>query len=349
MTTRTRAFYTIFIGVFLTSSCASTAAIENPDPLAPAEPGTIDHASLADQNPTAKKNSSNTLASAESLLRLCEILRETDGSEENPSVVAQERDRETRSRKKEAALAERYIALVSPLGFTFRPYDLDARRLVLDPTRALVLGDGGELIPVPQDPFPGFAVGPEFADRLLGQKAAGRLTLRVFFRIAGSQLRKNACAWISGGRFVRMEIDILSTALLAGDGTILARGDTGDYADGSLATTVKQPKVIAQKARSTDGGDLPAGTQESLAKFTDKALPCYETALRSQPALRGTLVLGLRVGGSGQVESPHAEMSSLGNDPLVRCLLGKATQLKLSGVPAGTRISLPLLFSGKDD
>jgi len=112
---------------------------------------------------------------------------------------------------------------------------------------------------------------------------------------------------------------------------------------------VKQPKVIAQKARSTEGGDLAAGTQEAFTKFADKTLPCYETALRSQPGLRGTLVLGLRVGGSGQVEAPYAEMSSLGNDPLVRCVLGKAAQLKLVGVATGTRLSLSLLFSGKED
>jgi hypothetical protein len=349
MTMRTRAFHTIFLGVFLPSACASTARNERAEPAPDRDALAASPLTGAARVPHQKKFFPNTLDSAESLVRLCKLLRAEEEPAENSSVVDQERAFETRARERQRALAERYVALVSAEGYWFRGYDRDARRLVLDPGRALILGDGGELLPLAQDPFPGFAVGAAFADRLLERKAAGRLSLRVLFRIAGSPLRQDACAWISGGRFVRMEIEVLATALLAEDGTVLARGDTGEYAEGSLVTPVRTPTLIPQKGRTAEGRELPAPAQAGLAKLAEKALPCYRAALREQPGLRGTLVLGLRVGGAGQVESPVAEMSSLGNDPLVRCTLAKAAQLRLPEVPAGTRLSLPLRFADRDD
>jgi hypothetical protein len=299
--------------------------------------------------PKPDANGVITLNRPEALVQLCETLREPGLDTVQGSAVEQERQAARRGQERHEILNSRFVAFIPSTGFAFSTYDMESRRLLLDQGRQWSLGEGAELIPIPQDPIPGFAVGPELADRLMVQRASSRLALRAHFRIAGSQIRKDPCAWISGGHVVRMEIDLLGTALLAPDGTILARGDTGEFADGSLAMPVKNPRLILQTPRTNDGKEAPAATVATLATLKETALPCYTAILANNPGIRGTLVLGFRVGIAGQVESPHAEMSSLGNDELVRCVAGKASQLKITGLPAGTRMSLPMLFSGKDD
>jgi hypothetical protein len=338
-------FFYLCTGSFLACATAPTPPLSNwesaeKDPTPPAQPL---------EKPKPDANGVISLNRPDALVLLCEILREPGLDTVQGSAVEQERAATRRAQERHDILKSRFVALIPSTGFSFGTYDMESHRLLLDNGRQLSLGDGAELIPVPQDPIPGFAVSPELADRLLAQRTSARLSLRAHFRIAGSQIRKDPCAWISGGHVVRMEIDLIGTALLAPDGTILARGDTGEFADGSLAMPVKKPRITLQTPRSIDGKEAPAPTIATLATLTETALPCYTSVLAKEPGLRGTLVLGFRVGISGQVESPHTEMSSLGNDELARCVAGKASQLKINGLPVGTRISLPILFSGKDD
>jgi hypothetical protein len=146
-----------------------------------------------------------------------------------------------------------------------------------------------------------------------------------------------------------MEIELLAAALVALDGTVLARGDTGDYADSALVTPVRSPKVTVRKPRAADGKELPASTAEPLATVAEQAQPCYERALVARPSLRGTLVLSIRIGAGGRVESPHVEMTSLGDPDLSSCVVVGAAKAKLVGVSAGQRFSVPLQFGSAEE
>jgi hypothetical protein len=286
---------------------------------------------------------------ADGLVNLCQTLRDEASVTFSGNAVEQARAADAHARQREDALAGRYVAVVPASGFAFRAYDLGERRLVLDTRRTIVVGDGAELFVSGGDSAPGFALGPDLADRILVQRAADKLALRVIFRPAGSELRKDACLWLGGGRVVKMEIELLAAALVALDGTVLARGDTGDYADSSVAVPVLSPKVTVHKPRAPDGKEIPPSVAEPLAPLAEQAQPCYEHALVARPNLRGMLVLSVRIVAGGRVESPHVEMTSLGDPALASCVVAGATKAKLVGVSTGQRFSVPLQFGSAEE
>ena len=290
-----------------------------------------------------------TVSGADGLVALCESLRDENPTGFPGNAVAQAQAIEAHAQRRQTALAARYVAIVPSAGFVFRSYELGERRLMLDTDRGLVLGDGAELFVPSKDPVPGFVLAPDLAERILAQRSEGRLALRLLFRPSGSQLRKDACMWLGGGRVVKMEIEVLGAALIAPDGTVLSRGDTGEYADASPTTAVRSPKVTVRKARATDGKEIQSTIASSLDAIAERAQPCYERVLIVRPALRGTLVLGVRVGAGGHVESAHVEMSSLGDDTLVSCVTTAVTKMTIAGTSNGQRLSVPLQFGSAEE
>jgi len=280
---------------------------------------------------------------------LCESLRDENPTGFPGNAVAQARAIEAHAQRRQTALAGRYVASVPATGFLFRSYELGERRLMLDTDRGLVLGDGAELFVPSKDPVPGFVLAPDLAERILTQRTEGKLSLRLIFRPAGSQLRKDACMWLGGGRVVKMEIEVLGASLLAPDGTVLSRGDTGEYADASPTAPVRSPKVTVRKAHATDGKEIQSTMTSALGAIAERAQPCYERVLIVRPALRGTLVLGIRIGAGGHVESAHVEMSSLGDDTLVTCVATAATKVTIAGTNSGQRLSVPLQFGSAEE
>jgi hypothetical protein len=297
----------------------------------------------------ANNGDASAVSGPDGLVALCESLRDENPTGFPGNAVAQARAIETHAQRRQAALAGRYVAIVPAAGFAFRSYELGERRLMLDTDRGLVLGDGAELFVPSKDPAPGFVLAPDLAERLLTQRTEGRLALRLIFRPSGSQLRKDACMWLGGGRVVKMEIEVLGAALLAPDGTVLSRGDTGEYADASPTAPVRSPKVSVRKVRGTDGKELQSGMTSALGAIAEHAQPCYERVLIARPALRGRLVLGIRIGTGGHVESAHVEMSSLGDDTLVTCVAKAVTNVTIAGTSSGQRLSVPLQFGSAEE
>jgi len=283
------------------------------------------------------------------LTRLCESMRDEASMSFPGNAVEQARAFEAHAERRQAALVGRYVSVLPASGYAFRGYELGERRLVVDTDRNLVLGDGAVLFAPSKDPAPGFALGPDLADRLLAQRADGKVALRLIFRPAASQLRREACVWLGGGRMVKLEIEIVGAALVAPDGKVLARADTGEYADSSLTAPVRSPKVTMSKPRASNGKEIPADLATALATLAEKAQPCYERVLLARPALRGTLVLGIRIGTGGRVESPHVEMSSLGDDTLTGCVATSAGKATIAGASTGQRFSVPMQFGSAEE
>jgi hypothetical protein len=297
----------------------------------------------------ARDGDASSVQGAEGLVALCESLRDEPLSTTGGNPVEQARAAERHAERRQTALVGRYVAMVPAAGFAFTSYELGERRLLLDTEHGLAVDDGAELVVPSKEAAPGFVLAPELAERLISLRAQGKLALRLIFKPAGSQLRKDACMWLGGGRVVKMEIEILGSALMAFDGSVLSRGDTGEYADTSPQLPVRSPRVSVRKVRFEDGRDVPAGLAPAFEDLAERAKPCYERRLAARPALRGTLVVGVRTGAGGRVESPHVDMSSLGDEALVTCVttaVGKAT---IAGTSAGQRFSIPLQFGSAEE
>jgi hypothetical protein len=261
------------------------------------------------------------------------------------NAVEQAQARESHVRRREDAEHRRYVALVPPEGYSLGNYDLGDRRLVLDTSRGFILAEGAELLTNLETGAVGFRLAPEGADRVLVERAAGKVFLRVVFRPSYSKMREQSCLWISGGGVVKMEIELESATLLTPDGSRLAQGDNNQGADQD--TPVARPQVLIKRPRSANGVDVPDTQVKGTSALATPLLRCYKEALGRRPALRGTLVLGLKLAADGAVEDAHMELSSLGDEPLAACAVAEAHKAKLMAAPG--RISLTLLFGSRDD
>jgi len=281
----------------------------------------------------------------EGLARLCEMLRDEASMVFSGNAVAQAQAREEHARRRQDAENRRYVALVPAQGFALGNYDLSESRLVLDTDRGFRLGDSAELQTSLETGAIGFRLRPERADHVLVERAAGKLVLRVIFRPTYSKMRQQACLWISGGTVVKMEIEIEAVALLAPDGSRVAQGDNNPGADQD--SPVLRPQVVIKRPRSANGADVSDALARAAHALAPLLLPCYQKALETRPGLRGTLVLGVKVGPDGSVDEARMELSSLGDAALAACATNNAGKARLA---AGTGwMSVTAVFSSKDD
>jgi hypothetical protein len=286
------------------------------------------------------------VAGADGVAQLCNTLRDEAGIQFEGNDVARARARDEHERRRAQATEETYAVMVPPGGFGFRGYDLDDHRLTLDGSRSFVLADGVELSSTDRDGL-AFSLAPEAAETAIKSQEQGRLSLRLVFRPAHSELRRDACVRLSGGRVVKLPVEVLAFALIGADGATLARGQVADYPDD---TPVATPQVTFARPRTVEGREIPETVASAATKALGPALlPCYRKALESRPNLRGTLVIELRILADGKVEAPRMSMSSLGDEALVACSVAKAAHAHLAGVGATPRMSLPVVFGGKED
>jgi hypothetical protein len=313
----------------------------HPDDIAPVSPPPILRPS--------KSGEATTIAGPDALAGLCQALRDETATEFPGSPVDQAKASAVHAERRQAAQGSSYVTVIPASGFAFRSYQVGDHRLVLDTDRSFSLGDGAELFSSSKNAPPGFSLPPDLAERLLGERTAGRLGLRLLFRPARSELRKDACMWLSGGHVVKMEVEFVAAALLGPDGVVLARGDTGDYGDPSAGLPVRSPKVTVKRPRAPDGRDVSETLAEAFSPLSRAAEPCYQRVLLVRPTLRGSVVLAIRAAAGGKVDEARVEMSSLGDDAVTACVAAEAKRATLSGVPAGQRFSVPLHFASADE
>jgi hypothetical protein len=327
-------------------ACASTQPAEPPalPPLlaAPPPPSPLP-APPSPRNPGAA--GAFAVEGDEGLARLCETLRDEKAMTFPGNAVAQAQEREAHAISRQDAERRRYLAMVPAQGFALANYELGERRLLLDTSRGFRLAENAELLTNLETGAIGFHLSPEAADHILVERAADKLFLRVVFRPTYSKLRQQSCLWISGGGVVKMEIDVETVALLAPDGSRLAQGDNNPGPD--LDTPVKKPQIVIKRPRTVAGGDVPDALARASTELGPLLLPCYRKALEMRPSLRGTLVLGIKLGPDGSVEELRTELSSLGDEALAACAAAKVGKAKLA---AGSgRLSVTVVFGSRDD
>ncbi len=334
----------VLAGLTTGLACASTQPVELPPlPTPPAAPTAPSQPSAAPRDTGTA--GAFTVEGDQGSARLCETLRDENSMAFAGNVVAQAQEREAHARQRQDAEHMLYVAMVPAQGFALANYELGERRLVLDTARGFRLGENAELLTNLETGAIGFRLAPEAADHVLVERAAGKLFLRVVFRPTYSKMRQQACLWISGGGVVKMEIELEAVALLAPDGSRLAQGDNNPGADSD--TPVSKPQIVIRRPRSTAGGDVPEALAKASAELGPLLLPCYQKALEMRPSLRGTLVLGVKLGPDGSVEESRMELSSLGDEFLAACAAAKVGKAKLTAGPA--RMSVTVVFGSNDD
>jgi hypothetical protein len=278
-------------------------------------------------------------------MRLCEVLRDEDGIAFDGNEVERARAREEHEHQRSRAADGNYVVRVPAQGFAFRAYDLGDHRLALDTSRGFTVADNVALALTDPAASLAFTLPADAAERALKSHDRGQLALRLVFRPVRSDLRRDGCIRLSGGRVVKVPVEVLAYTLLADNNTALARGQTPDYVDDSPVTA---PEVNVGHPHSNEGREVPEALATAARGLGGALLPCYRKALETRPNLRGTLVLDVKVLPDGRIESPRMQVSSLGDEALVACAISKASHAKL-GASAGGHLSLPVSFGGKDD
>jgi hypothetical protein len=328
--------------------CASTAPMVAED--TPVSPAT-DEAAASPAPPPASRRAGEAIeiAGPDALVGLCRTLRDPSAPDFSGNAVEQARAAAAHDDRRQAALAASYVTVIPSNGFAFRGYQMSDHRLVLDTDRNFILGEGAELFANRKDELQGFSLPPDLAERLLGEHANGRLGLRLIFRPARSEMRKDGCIWLSGGHVVKMDIDVVAAALLGADGALVARGDAGDYGDPTAGLPVRSPKVTVKRPRDHEGKELLDVNERAFAPLSRAAQSCYQRALLVRPALRGTMALAVHIGEAGRIDEARVEISSLADDAVTACVVAAANKTTLSGLPSGQRYSIPLQFGSADD
>lgn len=302
--------------------------------------------------PAAPKSNALTrdVGGPDGVIRLCDALRDEDGILFEGNEVARARAREDHERDRMQAADLMYVVQVPANGFAFRAYDLADRRLVIDSSRSFMVADGVEIVSNDAESPLSFELSPEHADAALKQHAQARTTLKLVFRPARSQLRRDVCVRNGGGHLVRLPADVLSYTLVGTDGHLLARGQATAFADeATSANAVTTPEVRINRPRTGEGRDVSETIASAARTLGPALLPCYRKALESRPNERGTLVIEMNVRTDGVVESSRMQMSSLGDQALVACSLAKTTHARLPGVTGPAHLSLPITFGAKED
>jgi hypothetical protein len=329
----------LFTSVLL-AGCASALPPVPPAPTPIAAPATARRAR------TAVAPVKRDLAGADGVVRLCEALRDEDSIDFDGNEIERARTRQDHERERERAATTTYAVQIPPGGFAFRGYDLDTHRLALDSGRNFVVADGVELVATDPRALLAFDLPAATAETTLRSQAARELALQLVVRPVSSDLRRDGCVRLSGGRVVKLPVDVLAYTLLSPSGAAIARGHSPDYVDDAPVTT---PAVSVGRPRGHQGQDVSEAVASAARGLGPSFLPCYEKALQARPNLRGTLILDVRVLADGRIDSPRMQVSSLGDETLVACAVSRAARAKLAGVSGATRLSLPVSFGAKSE
>jgi hypothetical protein len=286
------------------------------------------------------------LGGADGVARLCEALRDEDSIDFDGNEIERARTRQEHEQQRERAAVASYAIQIPPGGYAFRGYDIDSHRLAIDTGRNFVVADGVELVATDPRAVLAFDLPAAVAERTLRSHAARELALQLVVRPVSSDLRRDGCVRLSGGRVVKLPVDVLAYTLISPTGAAIARGQSPDYVDDAPVTT---PAVSVGRPRGHQGQDVSEAVASAARGLGPTLLPCYEKALQARPNLRGTLVLDVRVLADGHIDSPRMQVSSLGDETLVACAVARAAHAKLAGVSGATRLSLPVSFGAKNE
>jgi len=279
------------------------------------------------------------------VLRLCELLRQSDGVSFKGNAVEQARQREIQEQRRTEASDLRYEVSVPSAGFTFEGYDLGEGKLRLADKR-FAIEDGIELDRPSSDEAMGFVLSEDAAERLLQMHAEGKLSLRLVFSPQGSQMRPDMCIRQSAGRIIKLGSLVFAAYVVGPLGAPLAKYETEAFAqEMATITLVRSPKASVGKAIPSDSTPITSSAQATIAKLDSALLACYREALIRRSTTQGTVIVGITVGKDGHALLPRMEMSTINDEGLVACAVSSVGKLVVpTSDPLPNGLSVPVTF-----
>jgi hypothetical protein len=272
--------------------------------------------------------------------RVCDAVRTEGAVRFEGDEVERGRARAEFKRKRDQVLSGVYVADVPGAGFAFGEYDYESHRLPVDLSRPLRAVEGGDLLPVHTEDELEFSLAPDQAHEIVKARSAGKLKLRVSFRLAPSAELGDPCVRLGGGRTLRMRVEALALDLVPDEGRARARIESSRFREAVADfLPVSKPRVQIGKT-----GDL---TEVALLKALEmQLLGCYKASLAKNARLRGSLVMGMELDREGRVEAAHPEIDAISDETIVGCA---AEKLKAQRFPKGKpHLSLTLFFKESD-
>jgi hypothetical protein len=302
----------------LSLGCASTRGPAAPPP---AEPAAL--------LPAAPLPPEGRLKDARDLDGLCRALAAADPHAEAPAARAVQ------------------VADIPATGFQLAGYEEDTGRLRLDPA-TLAIEEGATLYAVEDTRALTLeGVTAEAARRLADEHAEGGVALRLYFRPVGSPVRQEPCLRLGGG-IVKLAVLPVAVHLLDRTGAPFLRTETEEYAV-ATGVPVRAPRVEVRRPSAVERRDVPEPLVRGTAALATGVMPCYQQALERRPALRGLLVLAVRLSGDGRVEAAHPELSTIDDEPLVACVAARLAAERLPAPGHALRLSLPIAFGAGEE
>jgi hypothetical protein len=257
--------------------------------------------------------------------------------------------------EREEALGGLYVMTLPSSAFGFQGFDAARGRLPFEPrfrsstgSYELVLHDldpDGESI-VPFDlAVP--ATSREAA-ALARQRRGGELALTLWFRLPAAP-GKAVCATVHSrdGAGVRLAVDPVGFHL-SRRGQGIAAGQAPELAElRGAGAPVGQPRVVvARPVLTRSRGHASEPVARAASALEPELLGCYKSGLAGEPALRGTLVVGVAVDGEGRVTEARAELDGLGAPGVTSCVVSRFRAARFPR--AADRFSMPIRFSSAD-
>jgi hypothetical protein len=260
--------------------------------------------------------------------------------------------------QRDEALEAVYVMTLASSAFTFEPYDAGRGRLPLEPrfrsstgSYELVLhglhaDERAAAAAILDLALPASA---REAASLARQRRAGELTLTVWFRLPPPMPGGALCAAVHSrdGEGIRLAIEPIAFEL-ARRGRVIGGGEAPSFAElREAALPVDQPRVVVSRPVLTRSrGQAPEAVARTAMALEPELLACYLAGLRGEPALRGTLVVGVAVDGAGHVTEARPELDGLGAPRVTSCVVSRFRGTRFPG--AAERFSMPVRFTSAE-
>jgi hypothetical protein len=243
---------------------------------------------------------------------LCDDLDPPERALATGDAVERDRIRALRERRRDVALAGRYRVQIAPERLVFT-YDGEERRLSLSQRSWLAAASGAlRLWTVADEGLP-VAASAGAAKHIVGAAARGALTVVLTFDLPDDD--EVSCAHPAGSRAWALGVAPFSWELRE-RGRALARG--GEGGDRPVVGAGALPHVdVAEPIGELGGRDLRA----AIAARTKDLEGCYRRALSVAPALDGSVVAELDLGGdAGVPRGVRIAIDSLQDEAMLGCV-----------------------------
>lgn len=243
------------------------------------------------------------LATREDVAKLCGALVPPERLRAEGDAVDRGEAEERHDRAREAALKERYEALVPAGKLAFAPYDGPERRLALQEPVQLLLANGIAIWPTEARGL-GVETEASVARRVLDAQRRGTLSLGLVFDLPEDA----TCGTGARGKTFTLPVEPVAWRWLDGQ-TVLAHG--GAAAERPLVSAAQGARPKVDVGEPISG---PAEVKKAVLARSRDLEACYADALRRDPRIDGVLVADF--GGTRAAISAD----SVGDEGLAACV-----------------------------